>query len=40
MLEFYLDAGFSLEKKEHSVCYVTFFKAKRCAKERVLTYNP
>ena len=36
----YLDAGFSLEKKEHSVCYVTFFKAKRCDKESILTYNP
>ena len=36
----YLDAGFSLEIKEHSSGYVTVFKAKRCAKESVQTYKP
>ena len=41
----YLDAGFSLEIKERAyiigaICYVTVFKAKRCAKESVQTYKP
>ena len=35
-----LNAGFRLEKKENSVCYMTVFKAKKSAKESVKTYEP